>query len=259
MHLDKTMSLFNHVVMAVLRTRSRTMIKQAQDQKMELKRKRTVRDTTTQQVQNQAEEVIDVDRLPDKKKVVLIGTSNLKFISSSMLSNHKVHIEKETKYTLKEGQEYIDSLKPEEKKVDAIVLHMFENDITEQTPEHCSEKLQKLCVDFQKKSKDSKVIVSMGLPRREEAINRKVSKLNVLLQEKLGDMKNVSLCDNSNLFLPGSTSERSSGPGWETSVSFGDIEVSGESQVSNLRGAWRIIWERQERTEWELWQQRRWR
>lgn len=162
-----------------------------------------VRVTTPKQNQNKAEEVIDVEKLPDKKKVVLIGTSNLKFINASMLSNHKVEVEKEIKYTLKEGQEYIDSIKPNEKKVDAIVLHLFENDITEQTPEHCSERLHKLCVDIQRKSKDAKVIVSMGLPRREEAINRKIIKLNVLLQDKLGDMRNVSLCDNGNLFYRG--------------------------------------------------------
>ena len=123
---------------------------------------------------------------------MLIGTSNLKFIDTSMLFNHKIQVEKETKYTLKEGQEYIDSLKPNEKKLDAIVLQLFENDITEQTPEYCTEKLHKLCIDIQKKSKESNVIVSMGLPREGEAINRKIS--------KLGDMGNVSLCDNSNLF-----------------------------------------------------------
>ena len=134
---------------------------------------------------------------------MLIGTSNLKFIDTSMLSNHKIQVEKETKYTLKEGQEYIDSLKPTEKRLDAIVLHLFENDITEQTPEYCTEKLHKLCIDIQKKSKESKVIVSMGLPREGEAINRKISKLNVLLQDKLGDMGNFSLCDNSNLFYRG--------------------------------------------------------
>ena len=46
----------------------------------------------------------------------------------------------------------------------------------------------------------------MGLPREGGgggAINRKISKLNVLLQDKLGDMGNVSLCDNSNLFYLG--------------------------------------------------------
>ena len=157
------------------------------------KDKRRERDSTPKQKQNDSEAIIDVEKLPDKKKVMLIGTSNLKCIDTSMLSNHKIQVEKETKYTLKEGQEYIHSLKPNEKKLDVIVLHLFENDITEQILEYCTEKLHKLCIDIQKKSKESKVIVSMGLPREGEAINRKVSKLNVLLQDKFGDMGNVSL------------------------------------------------------------------
>lgn len=80
---------------------------------------------------------------------------------------------------------------------------MLDNDITEETPELCSEKLHQLCAVIKQKAKDSEVIVSMGLPRRDEATNRKISKLNVLLQEKLGAMGNVHLCDNSNLFYRG--------------------------------------------------------
>ena len=40
----------------------------------------------------------------------------------------------------------------------------------------------------------------MGLPLREEGINRKIMKLNVLLQEQLADMEMGSLCDQGNLF-----------------------------------------------------------
>ena len=53
------------------------------------KDKRNERDSTPKQKQNNAEDIIDVEKLPDKKKVMLIGTSNLKFIDTSMLSNHK--------------------------------------------------------------------------------------------------------------------------------------------------------------------------
>ena len=67
------------------------------------KDKRRERASTPKQKQNGAEAIIDVEKLPDKKTVMLIGTSNLKFIDTSMLSNHKVQVEKETKYTLKEG------------------------------------------------------------------------------------------------------------------------------------------------------------
>ena len=146
------------------------------------------------------EDVIDVEKNTDKKKVLLLGTSNTRFINTSYLSSSKVEVEKALKYKLNEAQKYIDAFKAEDKNADAFVLHLLDNDITEETPELCSEKLHQLCAVIKQKAKDSEVIVSMGLPRRDEATNRKINKLNVLLQEKLGDMENVHLCDNSNLF-----------------------------------------------------------
>lgn len=163
-------------------------------------------DGQTHQISSKHHEVIDVEKIEDKKKVLLLGTSNTKFINTSHLSNNNVEVEKRLKYKLNEAQEFIDTLKTDEKSYDAFVLHLLENDITEETPEHCSEKLHQICSNIKQKVKDSKVVVSMGLPREDETINRKVIKLNVLLQEKLGDMEYVHLCDNSNLFYRGQPS-----------------------------------------------------
>lgn len=144
-----------------------------------------------------------MEKIADKKKVLLLGTSNTRFINTTYLSSSKVEVEKVLKYRLNEAQEYMDIFKADEKNADAFVLHLLDNDITEETPEHCSEKLHQLCTAIKQKARNSKVIVSMGLPRRDEGTNRKITKLNVLLQEKLGDMENVHLCDNSNLFYRG--------------------------------------------------------
>ena len=73
-----------------------------------------------------------------------------------MPSNHKVEVEKKTKYTLKEGNEFI-SMKTNGEKADAFVPHILGNNITNETPEHCLEKLNKLCAKIQKNSIDSKV------------------------------------------------------------------------------------------------------
>ena len=40
----------------------------------------------------------------------------------------------------------------------------------------------------------------MGIPCADEEINQKITKLNVLLQDKLEDINDVYLCRNSNLF-----------------------------------------------------------
>ena len=151
-----------------------------------------------------AKEVEDTTDLTDetewKTRNLLVGTSNLKFISTQQLSDKKVKVDKVIKYTLDEGQKYIDSLKKKEDKMDVIVLHLFENDIAEQIPEQCMEKLSKMTNDIKRKLTDVKVILSLGLPQWGEGINMKISKLNVLLTEKLGDVNYVSLCDNGNLF-----------------------------------------------------------
>ena len=93
--------------------------------------------------------------------------------------------------------------------MDVIVLHLFENDIAEQTPEQCMEKLSKMTNDIKRKLTNVKVILSLGLPQSGEGINRKISKINVLLTEKRGDVNYVSLCDNGNLFYRGNSSSGS--------------------------------------------------
>ena len=138
-----------------------------------------------------------------KTKVVLLGTSNFRFISSEQLSSDTVKVEKFTRYTLCEGQKYIDTLKKKEDRMDAIVLHLLENDIADHTPEDCTEKIAKMTNYIKQRFTNTKVIVSLGLPQRNAEINRKISKVNFLLKEKLGEADNVSLCDNGNLFFRG--------------------------------------------------------
>ena len=53
------------------------------------------------------------------------------------------------------------------------------------------------------KVKDTKIIVSLGLPNVDMALNRKTEKVNILLKESLVKRKSVHICDNSNLFYRG--------------------------------------------------------
>ena len=50
------------------------------------------------------------------------------------------------------------------------------------------------------KYKDSKIIVSLGLPRSKANINTKAEKTNSLIKEKLAGQEHVTVCDNGNLF-----------------------------------------------------------
>ena len=135
-----------------------------------------------------------------------MGTSNLKSISNQQLSDTKIKVEKVIKYRLDECQEYIDSLTKKENRMDAIVLHLFENNIAESTPEQWMDKLSKIIEGIIQKFIEAKIIISMGLPQGDGRINRKISKLNYLLKEKLEDANNISLCDNGNIFYRGNPS-----------------------------------------------------
>ena len=135
-----------------------------------------------------------------------MGTSNLKFISTQQLSDIKIKVEKVIKYRLDECQAYIDSLTKKENRMDAIVLHLFENDIAESTPEQWMDKLSKIIEDISQKFIEAKIIISMGLLQGDGRINMKISKLNYLLKEKLEDVNNISLCDNRNIFYRGNHS-----------------------------------------------------
>ena len=119
--------------------------------------------------------------------------------------------------------------------MDVIVLHLFENDIAEQTPEQCMEKFSKMTNDIKRKFTDVKVIVSLGLPQRDEGIHRKISKLNVLLTEKLGDVNYVSLCDNENLFYRGNPSRGMPMDQTPMENIYQDREPGRSGPISNIR------------------------
>ena len=66
----------------------------------------------------ESEYTIDLTADTEKTtKVVLVGTSNLKYISPPYLSDKTVQVQKVIKYTLAEGQKYIDTLKKKEDKM----------------------------------------------------------------------------------------------------------------------------------------------
>ena len=132
-------------------------------------------------------------------KVVSAGTSDLKYISLQYLSDKPVKVEKVIKYTLAEEQKYIDTLKRKEDKMDAFVLHHLKMILQKRHPK--SDKICKMANDIKEKFEEAQVIVSLGLPQTDEGINRKISKVNVLLKEKLEEEDSVSLCDSGNLFL----------------------------------------------------------
>ena len=167
--------------------------------------------TDEQTIKNTEEPKIKRESIPGEKsdptkrqskRILMIGTSNTKFISTKYLSFGKSNVEKVLKYTAEDCLQYLDSINPSES-YDGIILHLLGNDIIEATPEDCLNKMEDIVRKIKSKGLCEKIIMSLGLPKRDTMINRKVDKLNILIKEKFGETKDVYLCDNSNLSYRG--------------------------------------------------------
>ena len=124
-----------------------------------------------------------------EKSVIVIGTSNTKFLSRHILTEEKVNIDKVIKYTLKDTNNYID--KEISSTPDAIVLHSFCNDLADKSPEMCVNEMNGVLNTIDTKFPNTQVVVSLGLPRTNQEFNRKAEKANVLLKEEIAKRKNV--------------------------------------------------------------------
>lgn len=132
----------------------------------------------------------------------ILGTSNTKYLSSAYLGENKLQVTKVLKYTLKDTKDYIETITDADSP-DVFVLHSLCNEIQDKSPETCTQDISETVDLIEQKFKDMKVLVSLGLPRSDTALNRKIEKTNVLIKEKLSNKSNIYLCDNTNLFYRG--------------------------------------------------------
>ena len=136
------------------------------------------------------------------KKVQIVGTSNTKYVSLKYIAGTEFNISKKIKYTFEETKDYFENLEQSEHQ-DAFILQSLCNEITKKSRDECSRELTNIIDTIESKCKNTRVIVSLGLPRDDVTLNRKVEKINILLKENLTGQQNVQLCDNSNLFYRG--------------------------------------------------------
>ena len=139
---------------------------------------------------------------PKKLQVQIVGTSNIKFISPEYIGEKEFEVSKVTKYTLDETQTFIEGLTPTDRH-DAFILHSLCNEVGVKSPEECTNHMKRILETVTNKNKKAKVIVSLGLPRKNKDLNRGIEKTNILIKEMTSEMRNVFICDNSNLFYRG--------------------------------------------------------
>lgn len=136
------------------------------------------------------------------KRVQVVGTSNTKYVSLKYIAGSEFDISKKIKYTLEETKQYFEALESSEQQ-GWVILQSLCNEITKKSADECSKELTNIIDTIESKFKDARVIISLGLPRDDVTLNRKVEKVNILLKENLAGRQKVHLCDNSNLFYRG--------------------------------------------------------
>ena len=134
--------------------------------------------------------------------VEVIGTSNTKNLSVAYIGEKEFHVSKVIKYTIQQTKDYVASMKIDNAP-NVMVLHPLCNEIELKSPEICTEEVDTAIKGIEDKFKDMKIILSLGLPRADETLNRKIEKTNILLKERLDNRGNVFFCDNTNLFYRG--------------------------------------------------------
>ena len=138
----------------------------------------------------------------DIKRVQIVGTSNAKYLSLRYIAGSDFNLSKKIKYTLEETKEYFQNLEPSDHQ-DVFILQSLCNDISKKSADECTKELTDIIDIIESKVKDTRIIISLGLPNGDVALNRKTEKVNILLKESLVKRKSVHICDNSNLFYRG--------------------------------------------------------
>ena len=117
-----------------------------------------------------------------KPCVLLIGTSNIKYIQESKLSDN-MQIKKFVKYTIDETCEFIETHEFIETP-DLVVLHPLTNDLKDMTPEACVVKLEKLVAMIRVKWPHAKIVISLATPRKDDIrFHTKGQIINALIKQ----------------------------------------------------------------------------
>ena len=137
-----------------------------------------------------------------KDKVILIGTSNVRYLSSRYIAGNSYYVHKEIKYTVGEAKAYVDSLAGNDS-VSKFILHLSCNDIKSVSAESHASSYCDLVRQIHDKYPEARVIVSLGLPRKDKLLSNKVEVSNGMIKEKLFSDEKTTICNNSNLAFRG--------------------------------------------------------
>lgn len=135
-----------------------------------------------------------------KPMLLLVGTSNLSKIDTDKWNTSYITT-KRSAYTMEEAGAIIEEVgfKP-----NAVILHVLTNDVKNFTPVECASRLELIVTKVKAKFSDAKVVVSLTTPRTDKVEwNDNCDIVCILVKQKLRDIENLIISDNSNLSFKG--------------------------------------------------------
>ena len=143
-----------------------------------------------------------------RKQVLLIGTSNIRYLNARLIAGRNSYIKKVTKYTVEEAKSFIQNYNLDFSP-DLVVYQLGCNDIGGERngPNEFSDDMDDLVSATNLKFHGVKVMVSLGLPRGNQMANAQVIDQSNKLVRKFNGNKTVTVCDNSRLFFKGKPSK----------------------------------------------------
>lgn len=133
----------------------------------------------------------------------MIGTSSIKYINSRFIAGSKAYVYKVQKFTIEEALKYIKDVTFEIKPTCSpkiVIYHILCNDIEKYETAVLTKNMEELVANTKSKFPNSKIMISLGLPRRDPEFNLIVNTTNITLQNLFCSDPTVEICDNSNLF-----------------------------------------------------------
>ena len=111
-----------------------------------------------------------------RKQILLVGTSIIRYLNAKLIAGRKSYIRKVTKYTVNEANTFIENYDLEFKP-EVIVYQFGGNDIEGVNGFEFSDQIVELVSTTNLKFPGMKVMVSLGLTRRQRSANLKVIEL----------------------------------------------------------------------------------
>lgn len=137
-----------------------------------------------------------------KPQVLLIGTSNIKEINESRLTDAAV-VKKVIKYKIKDVQPFLDTYIDH---ADLVVLHILTNDLKNSPPKNCVDDLEVLVTYIREKWPQVKLIISLTTPRKDNIEYHSNGQIiNIIIKQQLisNPHNRVSYCEHSNMLNQG--------------------------------------------------------